>query len=73
VEPWAQRPAFLEVIAMPLGAKQRLPHRVLDVQQRAEHAVTVGPQLAAMTLDRASKLVHYMPPFERRRWISMDS
>jgi hypothetical protein len=30
-------------------------------------------QLTGMTLDVASELVHYVPPFQRRRWISLDS
>ena len=29
-------------------------------------------QLAAMTLDVASELVHYIPPFQRRRRIGLD-
>jgi hypothetical protein len=33
----------------------------------------VEQQLAAMTLDVASELVHYVPPFQRCRWISIDS
>jgi hypothetical protein len=33
----------------------------------------VEQQLAAMTLDVASELVHYGPPFQRCRWISIDS
>jgi hypothetical protein len=41
--------------------------------QGAEHAVTVDQQLAVMTLDVASQLVHSVPPFQRRRWISIDS
>jgi hypothetical protein len=37
--------------------------RVLGVWQGAEHAVTVDQQLAAMTLDIASGLVHSVPRF----------
>ena len=40
---------------------------LLSVRDRAEHAVTVDQQLAAMTLDVASELVHCLPPFQRRR------
>ena len=36
-------------------------------------ALTVDQQSAAMTLDVASELVHYVPPFQRCRWISIDS
>ena len=40
--------------AMPLpGAQQRLLERVLGVVDRAEHAVAVGVQLAAVRLDQA--------------------
>jgi len=52
--------------------KQRLLHRVLGVRQGAEHAVTVDQQLAAMTLDIATELVHCVPPFQRRRRIGVD-
>ena len=58
VEPRAQRCTFLQAVAIPPGAKQRFLHRILGVRQRAEHAVTVEQQLAAMTLDVASELVH---------------
>src|SRR5258708_2128960 len=57
VEPWAQRRAFLDAVAIPPGTKQRLLHRVLGVRQGAEHAVTVDKQFAAMTLDIATELV----------------
>src|SRR5437660_2758499 len=57
VEPWAQRRAFLDAVAIPPGKKQRLLHRVLGVRQGAEHAVTVDKQFAAMTLDIATELV----------------
>ena len=57
VEPWAQRRAFLDAVAIPPGTKQRLLHRVLGVRQGAEHAVTVDQQFAAMTLDIATELV----------------
>jgi hypothetical protein len=73
VEPGAQWRTFLQAVAIPPGAKQSFLHRVLGVRQRAEHAVTVEQQLAAMTLDVASELVHYVPPFQRCRWISIDS
>jgi len=73
VEPGAQRRTFLQAVAIPPGAKQSFLHRVLGVRQRAEHAVTVDQQLATMTLDVASELVHYVPPFQRCRWISIDS
>src|ERR1700745_1072757 len=63
VEPWAQRRAFLQAVAIPPGAKQRLLHRVLGVRQGAEHAGTVDQQLAPMTLDIATELVHCVPPF----------
>jgi hypothetical protein len=33
----------------------------------------VYQQLGAMTLDVASELVHYVPPFQRFRRISVDS
>jgi len=72
-EPRAPRRTFLQAVAIPPGAKQGFLHRVLGVRQRAEHAVTVEQQLAAMTLDVASELVHYVPPFQRCRWISIDS
>ncbi|HKM68451.1 MAG TPA: hypothetical protein VJX70_14870 [Candidatus Acidoferrum sp.] len=52
---------------------QRLLYRVLGVRQRTEHAVTEDQQLAAMTLDVASELVRCVPPFQRCRWISIDS
>jgi hypothetical protein len=52
--------------------KQSLLHRVLGARQGAEHAVTVDQQLAAMTLDVASELVHCVPPFQRRRRIGLD-
>src|SRR4029077_6473208 len=57
VEPWAQRRAFLDAVAIPPGTKQRRPHRVLGVRQGAEHAVTVDKQFAAMALDIATELV----------------
>jgi hypothetical protein len=67
------RRTFLQALAIPPGAKQRLLHRVLGVRQRAEHTVTVEQQLAAMTLDVASELVHFIPLFQRCRWIGIDS
>ena len=38
LEPWAQRRAFLDAVAIPPGTKQRLLHRVPGVRQGAEHA-----------------------------------
>ncbi|MGC2766018.1 MAG: hypothetical protein WB607_10990, partial [Candidatus Acidiferrum sp.] len=72
VEPGAQWLTFLQAVAIPPGAKRRLLHRVLGVRQGAEHAVTVDQQLAAMTLDIATELVHRVPPFQRRRRIGVD-
>ena len=57
VEPWAQRRAFLDAVAIPPGTKLRLLQRVLGVQQATEHAVTVDKQFAAMTFDIATELV----------------
>jgi hypothetical protein len=49
-----------------------LASSVLGVRQGAEHAVTVDQQLAAMTLDVATELVHCVPPFQRHRRIAVD-
>jgi hypothetical protein len=62
---------LLDAVAIPLGTKQRLLHRVVGVRQRAEHAVTVDQQLTEMTLDVAGELVHCVPPFQRRRRIGV--
>ena len=56
-EPWAQRRAFIDALAIPPGTKQRLLHHVLGVRQGAGYAVTVDKQFAAMTLDIATELV----------------
>ena len=61
-----------QAVAIPPGTKQSLLHRVLGVRQGAEHAVTVDQQLAAMTLDVATELVHCVPPFQRHRRIGVD-
>jgi hypothetical protein len=54
-------------------ARSNVSRSVLGVRQRAEHAVTVDQQLAAMTLDIATELVHGVPPpFQRRQRIGVD-
>ena len=51
VEPGAQRRAALEAVDAAPGADQRLLYRVLGLERRAEHAVAVGGQLAAILLE----------------------
>ena len=48
VEPRAERRAALEPVEALPGAEERLLHRVLGLEDRAEHPVAVARQLAAM-------------------------
>ena len=56
VQPRAQGRAALEAVERAPGADQRLLHRVLGLERRAEHAVAVGGQLAAMLLELGLEL-----------------
>ena len=51
VQPRLERRAALEPVERPPGAHHRLLHRVLGVEGRAEHAVAVAGQLAAVLLE----------------------
>ena len=51
VEPRAQRRAPLEVVEAAPRAHERLLHRVLGLERRAEHAVAVRGQLGAVLLE----------------------
>ena len=56
VEPRAQRRAALEPAQAPPGAEQRLLDGVLGLEGRAEHAIAVAGELAAVDLERALEL-----------------
>ena len=57
VEPRAQRRASLEAVVPAPGADVRLLDGVLGLEGRAEHAVAVARQLAAMLLEAERQLV----------------
>jgi len=56
VEPGADRGATLELVVAAPGADQRLLHRVLGLEGRAEHAVAVAGELNPVQLERHGEL-----------------
>ena len=66
VQPRAQRGAALEAVVAAPGADERLLHRVLGLERRAEHAVAVGRQLGAVCLEAALELAGGGPRGGRR-------
>src|SRR5215213_9806402 len=66
VEPRSERGAPLEAVVAAPRADQRLLHRVLGLERRAEHAVAVADELAPVPVEAALEVVGAGPDGERR-------
>ena len=58
VQPRPQRCAALEALERAPGTQERVLHRILGLERRAEHPVAIGVQLATMTLEIAEGVVY---------------